>query len=370
MNVSRQIKLLEPQITKLDELEKTQDHESYDTWHMQTELLLKKILSDDASEVREFHRFDGKANVFIASSSVEAKEKNAQRKTEAYFRDVKKSRSLLTGLRDFLKSTESGEEDATPLSAGTLDSLHNKVQSKCSGLYLGGYYPEAVEKGFKVVRDRLRELTTYETGSEAFGKSGLYIKGASAENVDKDFQNAVKYLTMAIDQFRNEKSHTSDGKIEDPVRAYEYLTLSSLAMHLLDDSEVREKIEEPRKQKPSKSNPTPPIDNKTRVTLDSLQILALKLFAAMSDYKELLISRYMGGSDIYPVGTINNPELLKELEAADSAEFEANLDELVNWGLLTLEYSAKGTPKYKLAKPGYDVIKEHPELNSSTETKE
>jgi CRP/FNR family transcriptional regulator, cyclic AMP receptor protein len=35
---------------------------------------------------------------------------------------------------------------------------------------------------------------------------------------------------MAIDRFRNEKSHTADGNISDPIRAYEYLRLSSLAM--------------------------------------------------------------------------------------------------------------------------------------------
>lgn len=366
MNVSQQIKLLEPQIAKLDELEKTQDHESYDAWHMQTELLLKKILSDDASEVQEFHRFDGKSRVFIGRSNPSADSINAQRKTEAYFRDVKKSRSLLTGVLDFLKSTESGEESTTPLGAGTLESLHSRIQEKCSGLYLGGHYPEAVEKGFKVVRDRLRDLTTHETGSEAFGKGGLYIKGASAKNVDTDFQNAVKYLTMAIDQFRNEKSHTSDGKIEDPVRAYEYLTMSSLAMHLLDDSEVKKKIEQPKKQKPNKAESAVP-PGKERVTLDALQILALRLYAAMTDFKELLIWRHMGGSNIHPAGSMNNPELLKELEAVDAAEFEANLDELVNWGLLTLDYSAKGTPKYKLAKAGYDVIKEHPELQPNPE---
>jgi hypothetical protein len=39
---------------------------------------------------------------------------------------------------------------------------------------------------------------------------------------------------MAIDHFRNEKSHTADGNISNPIRAYEYLRLSSLAMHLLD----------------------------------------------------------------------------------------------------------------------------------------
>ena len=100
----------------------------------------------------------------------------------------------------------------------------------------------AVEKGFKVVRDRLRSLTSYETGSEAFGKGKLYVEGAAAPHVDDDFQDGVKFLTMAIDRFRNEKSHTADGNISDPVRAYEYLRLSSLAMHLLDRAVTGAKV--------------------------------------------------------------------------------------------------------------------------------
>jgi len=67
----------------------------------------------------------------------------------------------------------------------------------------------------------------------------LYIKGAAAQNVDSDFNEGVKFLTMAIDMFRNEKSHTSDANIDDPIRAYEYLNLSSLAMHLLDSAEIK-----------------------------------------------------------------------------------------------------------------------------------
>ena len=49
----------------------------------------------------------------------------------------------------------------------------------------------------------------------------------------------VKFLTMAIDFFRNEKVHTADGNISDPIRAYEYLRLSSLAMHLLEGGQIR-----------------------------------------------------------------------------------------------------------------------------------
>lgn len=119
-----------------------------------------------------------------------------------------------------------------------LSVLHFEIYAKCQSLFEKAEYPEAVEKGFKVVRDRLRSLTSHETGSEAFGKGKLHIKGATAQNVDHDFNEGVKFLTMAIDKFRNEKSHTSNAKIEDPQRAYEYLTLSSLAMNLLDQAEI------------------------------------------------------------------------------------------------------------------------------------
>jgi hypothetical protein len=56
-----------------------------------------------------------------------------------------------------------------------IKSLHPEIYARCRTLYAGGDYAEALEKGFKVVRDRLRSLTGYETGSEAFGKGKLYI---------------------------------------------------------------------------------------------------------------------------------------------------------------------------------------------------
>lgn len=121
--------------------------------------------------------------------------------------------------------------------AQDLANLHPNIYSKCHELYEKGAYPEAVEKGFKVVRDKLRELTGHEKGSDAFGKGKLHIKGAAANHVDDDFNEGVKFLTMAIDRFRNEKSHTSDAQIEDPTRAFEYLTLCSLAMRL-DNAEI------------------------------------------------------------------------------------------------------------------------------------
>ena len=139
----------------------------------------------------------------------------------------------LEGLIERLQLTLPDSQDA----AG-IKTLHPEVYSRCRTLYEGGEYAVAVERGFKVVRDRLRSLTNFETGSEAFGKGKLYVKGAAAPHVDDDFQEGVKFLTMAIDRFRNEKAHTADGNISEPIRAYEYLRISSLAMHLLEKAVV------------------------------------------------------------------------------------------------------------------------------------
>jgi uncharacterized protein (TIGR02391 family) len=139
-------------------------------------------------------------------------------------------------LKQFQMRMVSQPSNDTP---GTLYGLHPDVISKCSGLYKPGSYAEAVEKSFKIVRDKLRTLTGYETGSDAFGRGKLHIKGAAAPNVDDDFNAAAKFLMMAIDMFRNEKGHTSDAKIEDPIRAHQYLSMSSLALSLLENAEIK-----------------------------------------------------------------------------------------------------------------------------------
>jgi uncharacterized protein (TIGR02391 family) len=121
----------------------------------------------------------------------------------------------------------------------TLDELHPRIVAECATLFRSGHHTEAVEKSFKVVRGRLRELTGFDTGSEAFGKGGLRVRGAIDEYVEDDFNEAVKFLTMAIDRFRNEKAHALDARVSEPVRAVEYLAMSSLALRLLDRAYIR-----------------------------------------------------------------------------------------------------------------------------------
>jgi uncharacterized protein (TIGR02391 family) len=179
--------------------------------------------------------YDGRDIAFEFEAVTERAEHSTARYTFEHRRSATRAGiRVMESLLEALPLALSQEPDVT-----AIDSLHPEILSRCRGLFEGGDYAEAVEKGFKVVRDRLRSLTGHETGSEAFGKGSLYVNGAAASHVDDDFQAGVKFLTMAIDRFRNEKSHTADGHIGDRIRAYEYLRLSSLAMHLLDGAVIR-----------------------------------------------------------------------------------------------------------------------------------
>lgn len=252
-----------------------------------------------------------------------------------------------------LSSTKDGE-------LNSLGNLHPAIKKECLSLYNSKHFAKAVEEGFKVVRERLRELTTFETGSDAFGlgKGNLYVNGAAAPHVESDFQNAVKFLTMSIDNFRNEKAHTTDTSAQTPERAYEYLVMSSLAMHHLDNAVVKNRIVNP-KDRPQKTGKTEFVKAQQQkdVQINKIQILCLKIYEAL-DYKKLLVSTSTAGVSILPLGNIQDKLLLEDLDKYDAQEVEANLEELADFGILRRDYNSSGSPLYVLAKQGYDAIKQ------------
>lgn len=231
--ISKGAKLLSRQVETDGDLEKLSDDRGQ--WSDYSEQLLIRLFTTNFF-ANQFSNSATGPSAGLFDDLIEAEQKH-----------IKNKLSFLRSLANRLELLDDNLNDARQLNAHTeykpgsltLENLHPEIFSKCHALYKPGTYAEAVEKGFKVVRDTLRKLTGYEKGSEAFGKGKLYIKGAAAANVDNDFNEGVKFLTMAIDQFRNEKSHTSDARIEDPIRAYEYLVLSSLALRFLDAAEVR-----------------------------------------------------------------------------------------------------------------------------------
>ena len=150
--------------------------------------------------------------------------------------DVRKILELLKSRQPARPSSQAGNQEAS----SPLADFHPVIRARCTKLYMQKDYGEAVEKGFKAVRARLRELTSYENGSEAFGRGNLYIRGAAETHVDEDFQTAIRFLTMSIDFFRNEKAHVVDSNIDEPVRAREYLSMASLALRHLDNAEIKQ----------------------------------------------------------------------------------------------------------------------------------
>jgi uncharacterized protein (TIGR02391 family) len=143
-------------------------------------------------------------------------------------------------IASFLEQMKSEQPSDAPDSSTPprLESLYPDIAKDCSKLFHEGNYPEAVEKGFKIVRDCLRKKTGEETIVKALGKNHIHFGGAADPAVDKDFQEGVKFLLMSIDFFRNEKAHIPTGNIDNPIHALEYLAMSSLAMRHLENIQV------------------------------------------------------------------------------------------------------------------------------------
>lgn len=99
--------------------------------------------------------------------------------------------------------------------------------------------------------------------------------------------------------------------------------------------------------------------------LEPLQLLAMRLFAVMSDRKEISVIRASGGVLLMPLGQVSDSVLSKEFSDASQQEVQANLDELAGLGLLMTRISPKGNPIYGLTSAGYRVIKDSSQLSDS-----
>ena len=95
-------------------------------------------------------------------------------------------------------------------------------------------YYHAVEEAYKIVRQKLRELTGEEKASQAFCETNIEkIFGHNpSDAAEKDFFEGVKFINMAIQNFRNEKAHTPAKPLGKNL-AIHYISLASLAYELI-----------------------------------------------------------------------------------------------------------------------------------------
>jgi len=236
---SKEIKLIKQKINEIEEVKNLNfTEEKFKKWQSKTRMILGRTLGTDSEAYQDFKRLSFWATRMRMQGDIFPSPLDMER----YQYDIQEAKIILENVLEENKLF-GGEEKIKPgipsMGEMNLKTLHPEIYKKCHTLYEKEQYSEAVEKSFKVVKDKLRKLTGYEKGSEAFGKGKLHIKGAAAPHVDSDFNEAVKFLTMSIDFFRNEKTHTSDAEIKSKIRAYEYLRLSSLAMNLLENAEIK-----------------------------------------------------------------------------------------------------------------------------------
>lgn len=113
--------------------------------------------------------------------------------------------------------------------------LQKEVFNHVRSLLESEHYFNAVEEAYKIVRQKLKSITGEEQAHQAFNINNYeIIFWHSAQNeVEKDFFEGVKFLHMAIQKLRNEKSHTPAKELDKNL-AIHYIVLASLAYDLIN----------------------------------------------------------------------------------------------------------------------------------------
>lgn len=110
--------------------------------------------------------------------------------------------------------------------------LHPEIYASVVALFNDWHYFNAVENAYKIVREKLRKLTGEEQAHKAFAVSNTIFQQEPENDAEKDFREGVRFLHMAIQNFRNEKAHSLHDLERN--RAMHYITLASLAMILVE----------------------------------------------------------------------------------------------------------------------------------------
>lgn len=105
-------------------------------------------------------------------------------------------------------------------------------------------YFHAVEEAYKIVREKLREITGKEKASDIFNMNAesdkyhgdIFGKVAIPGTAESDFFRGIGYLNLTIQFLRNEKAHTLATTVDKNL-ALHYISLASLAYDLISGSD-------------------------------------------------------------------------------------------------------------------------------------
>jgi len=124
--------------------------------------------------------------------------------------------------------------------------IHEDIYSHIERYLTTGDHFHAVEESYKVVREKLRELTGEEAAHKVFNENAqnakhyaaLFGKAKPADLAESDFFRGIGYLHLGVQFLRNEKAHTPAAPVE-PNLALHYISLASLAYDLITKGSVR-----------------------------------------------------------------------------------------------------------------------------------
>lgn len=129
--------------------------------------------------------------------------------------------------------------------------IHEDIYSHIAQYLATGDYFHAVEESYKVVRERLRELTGSEKATDVFNENAqsskhyaaLFGKARPANLAESDFFRGIGYLHLGVQFLRNEKAHSLATPVE-PNLALHYISLASLAYDLITRYVSEETVQE------------------------------------------------------------------------------------------------------------------------------
>ena len=153
----------------------------------------------------------------------------------------KKPKTLEEALMSALPTPVSITSDV--ISIKIRDEIYNHIKTFLDS----GHYFTAVEEAYKVVRDRLRTITSEEAASAVFGENALNNKHwqsifGSVPTIgtpEADFMRGAGYIHLGVQYLRNEKTHTTATSLDKNL-ALHYISLASLAYDLITRSEVKD----------------------------------------------------------------------------------------------------------------------------------
>jgi uncharacterized protein (TIGR02391 family) len=129
--------------------------------------------------------------------------------------------------------------------------IHEDIYNHIGQYLATGDYFHAVEESYKLVREKLREITGKEKASDVFTNSAqsdahykaLFGKAKPSTAAEADFFRGIGYLHLGVQHLRNEKAHTPATPME-PNLAIHYVSLASLAYDLITRYVSEETISE------------------------------------------------------------------------------------------------------------------------------